>query len=136
MVTVGSLSAAFYLAKDGDRTIALTAERDGKLFCYVPNFQMFIYNKPLSVDFLIDRNHHYDRISSRDAAQIIRRGLVGRIDDRASNTLMEWATSEPQRLNPEDVFGDGSRGSSTNALGPDDHPMTSSPVTQDGEPLL
>ncbi|BCI84194.1 hypothetical protein MTY66_58190 [Mycolicibacterium sp. TY66] len=95
----------FYLAKDGDRTIALVAERDGRLFCYIPNVDAFVYNKPMSVDFLIDRSRRYDQINTADAARIIGEGRIGRIDGGEYVTLWEWATSEPLRMNPEAVLG-------------------------------
>lgn len=96
--------AVFYLARDGDRALAVAAELNGRLFCYVPNVQAFIYNKPLTVDFLIDRNKQYDRITADEAAQIAAEGYVGRINDDDITTLTEWATTEPQRLDPEEVL--------------------------------
>ncbi|MCT7371962.1 hypothetical protein [Mycolicibacterium llatzerense] len=96
--------SALYLVHDEDRTIALVAEDDGKLFAYVPNVDAFVYNKPMSVDFLIDRNKQYEPIDGPAAAQIIHEGKLGKIDRRTSKTLMEWATTEPRRLSPTDVL--------------------------------
>lgn len=96
--------SALYLVRDGDRTIALAAESDGKLFAYVPDVDAFVYNKPMSVDFLIDRNKQYEPIDGPAAAQVIHEGKIGKIDRRTSKTLLEWATTEQRRLNPTDVL--------------------------------
>lgn len=96
--------SALYLVRDEDRTIALVAENEGKLFAYVPNVDAFVYNKPMSVDFLIDRNKQYEPIDGPAAAEIIHEGKIGKIDRRTSKTLMEWATTEQRRLNPTDVL--------------------------------
>lgn len=96
--------SALYLVRDSDRTIALVAENDGKLYAYVPDVDAFVYNKPMSVDFLIDRNKQYEPIDGPAAAKIIHDGKIGKIDHRTSKTLLEWATTEPRRLNPTDVL--------------------------------
>lgn len=100
-----SSGSVYYLVRDGARTFTLAVEHNEKLFCYVPNVHAFVYNGPLSVDFLIDHNHRYDPISTQEAAQIVGAGRIGWIDADTSDTLMEWATSEPRRLRPEEVFG-------------------------------
>lgn len=97
--------AAFYLVYDGGRVVALAAKIDGRLFCYVPNADTFVYNKPISVDFMIDRNKRYVRVDLCEAVHIITEGRIGRVNDRDSTTLTDWAYCEPQRLSRADVLG-------------------------------
>lgn len=103
-VEVDQLATDFYLVRHGDCAQALAICVNDRLFCYVPNVDAFVYNKPLSIDFLIDRYHQYDRIDSSEAARIMQEGRIGRIDDRGSETLADWSSSEPRRLSPRDVF--------------------------------
>lgn len=98
------MSTVFYVVRDGDRTQALAAHVDGKLFCYIPNVDAFVYNKPLSVDFSIDRNKQYNRVDAGEVLRIIEEGCIGRIDDCDSQTVMDWAIAEPQRLSPTEVL--------------------------------
>ncbi len=97
--------SALYLVKDGNRTVALTAERDGRLHCYVPNVDAFVYNKPMSVDFLIDREMDYEPVTAQDAAAIIKEGAIGKINGRTNKSLLDWAKGETRRLDPAEVLG-------------------------------
>ncbi|WP_020099412.1 hypothetical protein [Mycobacterium sp. 360MFTsu5.1] len=107
------MSAVLYLVRDDDRIQALVAQVDGKLFCYVPDVDEFVYNKPLTADFLINRDKRYDRIDVAEALQLIEEGCIGRIDDHGSQTLMDWAVYQPQRLRPREVLGHGTSGTET-----------------------
>lgn len=40
-----SRATALYLVRDNDRTVALAAEHNGKLYTYVPNIDAFIYRQ-------------------------------------------------------------------------------------------
>jgi hypothetical protein len=104
MATTDQTRVTFYLVKDGDRELAVAVDYDGRLLCFVPNVDAFIYNKPLTVDFQIDRTKTYDDINVGEASRIIAEGRIGRIDDRDGTTLMEWASSEPHRVRLEDVL--------------------------------
>lgn len=97
--------SALYLVKDGDRTVALTAEQDGKLHCYVPNVDAFVYNKPMSADFLIDREMDYEPVTPQQAADIIKEGTIGKIDGRTNKSLLDWAKAETRRLDTAEVLG-------------------------------
>lgn len=96
---------ALYLVRDGDRTVSLAAERDGKLHVFIPNLDAFVYNKPMSVDFLIDRNMTYEPVTAPAAAEIINEGVIGKLDGRSHKTLLDWARAEPRRLDPAEVLG-------------------------------
>jgi len=63
-----------YLVKDGERTVTLAAEREGKLYAFVPNVGSFVYNKPMSVDFQIDHEMNYASVDAETAANIVREG--------------------------------------------------------------
>ncbi|MGD9622258.1 MAG: hypothetical protein AB7G47_19715 [Mycolicibacterium sp.] len=97
--------SALYLVNDHDRTIWLAAEHDGKLYSYIPNVEEFVYNQPLSADFLIDRNLTYTPIDTAQAATIITTGTVGKIDGRSNRFLLDHFRSEPRKLNPTEVLG-------------------------------
>ena len=96
--------SALYLVKDGDRTIALAAEHDGKLHCYVPNVAAFVYNKPMSTDFLIDQEMNYEPVTPQEATDIIKEGAIGKIDGRTNKSLLDWAKAETRRLDPAEVL--------------------------------
>lgn len=96
---------ALYLVKDGDRTVVLAAERDGKLYGYVPNVEAFVYNKPLSVDFLIDQSMTYEPQTAEQAAAIIKAGIVGKINGRTNKFLVDHMKAETNRMTPAEVFG-------------------------------
>lgn len=97
--------SALYLVNDHDQTLWLAAERDGKLYTYVPNVGEFVYNQPLSVDFLIDRNLTYTPIDTGQAATIITAGTIGKIDGRSNRFLLDHFRTEPRTLNPGEVLG-------------------------------
>lgn len=97
--------SALYLVKDGDRTVVLAAERDGKLYGYVPNVEAFVYNKPMSVDFLIDQNMTYEPQTAEQAADIIKAGVVGKINGRTNKFLLDHMKAEPNRMTPAEVLG-------------------------------
>ena len=94
---------ALYLVRDGDRTVALVAEQNGKLHCYIPNVDAFVYNEPMSVDFFIDREMDYEPVTAQDAASIIKEGTIGTIDAR-NRSLLDWAKAAT-RLSPAAVLG-------------------------------
>ncbi|MCT7373123.1 MULTISPECIES: hypothetical protein [Mycolicibacterium] len=99
--------ADFYLVKDGTRIQALAAHVDGRLFCYVPDVDAFVYNKPLSVDFMVDRNKTYNHIDVTQARRIMAEGCIGAVGDRGSQTLIDWAYGEPHRLGASEVLDAG-----------------------------
>jgi hypothetical protein len=96
--------SALYLVRDGDRTVALAAEQNGKLYCYIPNVDAFVYNKPMSVDFFFDREMDYEPVTAQEAADIIKDGTIGKIDGRSNRSLLDWATVGT-RLSPAEVLG-------------------------------
>lgn len=97
--------SALYLAKDSERTVWLAVEQDGKLYGYVPNVEAFVYNEPMTLDFLIDRELSYDPITAEAAADVIHTGVIGRIDGRTNKYLLGVVAAETRRLMPADVLG-------------------------------
>lgn len=95
----------FYLVQDRERKVALALEHDGRLYCYVPNVEAFVYNAPMSHDFLIDRNMNYEPIATSAAADIVESGVIGRVDGRTNELLLGWAEGETRRLDPRAVLG-------------------------------
>lgn len=94
----------FYLVKDGERTVTLAAERDGKLYAFVPNVGSFVYNKPMSVDFQIDHEMNYESVDAETAANIVREGSVGKIDEQENEFLLDHMMAETRRINPREVL--------------------------------
>lgn len=97
--------SALYLANEPDRTVWLAAEQDGKLYGYVPNVDAFVYNEPMTVDFLIDRELSYVPVTAHDAIDIIHAGVVGKIDGRTNRYLLDRIEAENRRLSPTEVLG-------------------------------
>lgn len=95
---------ALYMVKDGNRDLVLAAEREGKLYVFVPNFEAFVYNKPMSVDFAIDRNLTYQPLSTEAAADIVEAGSVGMIDEQANQFLLDNLKSEPSRMTLDEAL--------------------------------
>ncbi|MGV0772887.1 hypothetical protein [Mycobacterium syngnathidarum] len=95
----------FYLVQDGERKVALALEHDGRLYCYVPNVEAFVYNEPMSHDFLIDRDMNYEPIGASAAADIVKSGVIGRVDRHTNELLLGWAEGETRRLDPRAVLG-------------------------------
>ncbi|MGB3325863.1 MAG: hypothetical protein WBB05_25065 [Mycolicibacterium fortuitum] len=96
---------ALYLVKDGDRPVALAAERDGKLYGYVSNVKAFVYNKPMSVDFLIDQKMTYQTQTAKQATAIIQAGVIGKIDRPTNRFLLDHMKAEANRITLAEVFG-------------------------------
>lgn len=96
---------ALYLVKDGDRSVVLAAERDGKLYGYVPNVEAFVYNKPLSVDFLIDQNLTYEPQTAEQAIAIINAGAVGKINGITNKFLLDRMNEETNRISLAEALG-------------------------------
>ncbi|UBV15338.1 hypothetical protein [Mycolicibacterium fortuitum] len=96
---------ALYLVKDGNRAVVLAAERDGKLYGYVPNVDAFVYNKPLSADFLIDQSMTYEPQTAEQAATIIKAGVVGKIDGSTNKFLLDRMNDETNRISLTEVLG-------------------------------
>lgn len=97
--------SALYLVKEGDRAVILAAERDGRLYGYVPNVNAFVYNKPMSVDFLIDRNMTYQPVDADEAAAMIKAGQIGKINGRTNKFLLDRAKAETRRIDPTEILG-------------------------------
>lgn len=95
----------FYLVKDGPRTVSLATERDGKLYAFVPNVSSFVYSKPMSVDFQIDREMTYEPVSADAAADIVRAGSIGEIDESANQFLIDHVRAETHRISPKEILG-------------------------------
>lgn len=70
-----------------------------------PNMSSFVYNKPMSVDFQIDHGMTYERVSADTAADIVRAGSVGQIDEQTNRFLLDAMRAETRRINPEEVLG-------------------------------
>ena len=96
---------ALYLVKERERLVALAAERDGQLYCYVPNLDAFVYNKPMSIDFLIEQTMTYEQQSVEAAAGIDDAGIVGMIDGHTNKYLLDCVKAEPRRLTLAQVLG-------------------------------
>lgn len=97
--------STLYLVKEGDRSVILAAERDGRLYGYVPNVNAFVYNKPMSVDFLIDRNMTYQPVDTDEAAAIIKAGQIGKINGRTNKFLLDRTKAETRRIDPIEILG-------------------------------
>ena len=95
---------ALYLVKEDDRTVILAVESEGRLYGYVPNVAAFVYNKPLSTDFLIDRNLTYTPVTADEAAEIIKAGKIGKIDGRTNKFLLDHTKAETRRIDPTEVL--------------------------------
>ena len=96
--------SALYLVKDGDRTVVLAVERDGRIYGYIPNLKAFVYNKPMSVDFLIDREMTYEPVTAGVAADIIAKGVIGKIDGRTNKFLLDEMKAETRRIQPAEIL--------------------------------
>lgn len=96
--------STLYLVKEGDRSVILAAERDGRLYGYVPNVNAFVYNKPMSVDFLIDRNMTYQPVDTDEAAAIIKAGQIGKINGRTNKFLLDRTKAETRRIDPIETW--------------------------------
>jgi len=94
-----------YLVKDGERTVTLAAEHNNRLYAYVPNFDAFIYDDPMSVDYLIDREMTYEPVAATEAASIVKAGKIGRLDGRVFKDLLDELGAEKRRLSPAEVLG-------------------------------
>ncbi len=93
-----------YLVRDDERTIWLATEHDNRLYVYVANLKSFVLNQPLSVDFLIDRDHTYEPVDAKTAAEVIAAGRIGKIDVRSNGWLLEHFRAEPHQLDSEEVL--------------------------------
>jgi hypothetical protein len=96
----------FYLVKDGERIVSLAAERDGKLYTFVPNVSSFVYNKPMSVDFQIDREMNYEPVGTDTAVSIVRDGSIGEIDEVANEFLLDHVMTEARRIDPDEILSE------------------------------
>lgn len=96
--------SALYLVKEGDRAVILAAERDGRLYGYIPNVNAFVYNKPMSVDFLIDRDMTYQPVDHDEAAAIIKAGQIGKINGRTNKFLLDRTKAETRRIDPTEIL--------------------------------
>ncbi len=81
-----------YLVHSGERTIWLAAEHNNRLYCYVQNLNAFVRNNPLSVDFLIDRDHTYEPIDVARARDVMEAGRVGRIEGLLQEQVTQLVT--------------------------------------------
>ncbi len=97
--------SALYLVKDGDRSVVLAVERDGRIYGYIPNLDAFVYNKPMSVDFLIDQDMTYEPVTAGAAAGMIAKGAIGKIDGRTNKFLLDEMKAEVRRIQPAEVLG-------------------------------
>lgn len=97
--------SALYLVKEEDRAVILAAEHEGRLYGYIPNVNAFVYNKPMSVDFLIDRNMTYQPVDHDEAAAIIKAGQIGKINGRTNKFLLDRTKAETRRLDPTEILG-------------------------------
>ena len=97
--------ATLYLVSEGSRTIWLAAERDHRLYVYVPNFGAFVYNDALTLDWQIDRDLTYASVTVQTAADIIAAGKVGKIDERTNKYLLDTMRAETRRLQVTDALG-------------------------------
>jgi hypothetical protein len=96
----------FYLVKDGQRIVSLAAERDGKLYAFVPNVNSFVYNKPMSVDFQIDGEMNYEPVSTDTAVSIVRDGSIGEIDESTNEFLLDHVVTETRRIDPDELLSE------------------------------
>lgn len=94
-----------YLVKDGDRTVTLATEHNNRLYGYVANLDAFVYNGPMSIDFLVDRRMTYELVDADAAAAIVKAGTVGRLDGRIFKDLLDELRAETRRLDPNEVLG-------------------------------
>lgn len=98
------MSTLYLVKEEEERSVILAAERDGRLYGYVPNVNAFVYNKPMSVDFLIDRNMTYQPIDTDEAAAIIKAGQIGKINGRTNKFLLDRAKAETRRIDPSEIL--------------------------------
>ena len=96
--------SALYLVKDDDRTVVLAVEREGRCYGYIPNLDAFVYNKPMSVDFLIDQEMADEPVTADVAADIIGKGVIGKINGRTNKFLLDEMKAEERRLEPAEVL--------------------------------
>ena len=101
--------SGLYLAKQADRAVWLAAEHDGALYGYVPNVNAFVYNKALTLDFLIDRDLRYEPLTAAEAATIIAAAVIGRIDARSNRDRLADIKAQKRRLSVNDVLGSSAR---------------------------
>ncbi len=60
----------FYVVRDGERVAWLATAQADRLYVYVPSWRAFVYNGPLSVDYLFDREMAYDSVTAATASQL------------------------------------------------------------------
>lgn len=95
-----------YVAYDGARAASLCwlQPDTNRVFSYLPNWEKFVLNRPLAIDFMVDRELRYEEVSTRRASQIIAEGKIGRMDGRKAGWL--FASLEGvEQLDVEDVLG-------------------------------
>lgn len=95
----------FRLVRDRHRTVALAVLHGNRIFSYVPNLKAFIYDGPMSVDYLVDRDMTYEPVNASDAAEIIEQGEIGWLDDQIFMDLLTELSTESRRLTPDEVLG-------------------------------
>lgn len=97
---------ALYIAYDGDRAASLCWLQPGthRVFSYLPNWQKFVLNRPLAIDFMVDREMRYKEVSTRRASQIIADGKIGRMDGRKAGWLFD-SLEGVEQLEVADVLG-------------------------------
>lgn len=67
-------------SKKTDRDVWIAAERDGRMWVYLPNTGDFRVNRGLTADWLFDRDLDYQPLSTDAAAEHIAAGVIGRLD--------------------------------------------------------
>jgi hypothetical protein len=108
-MTNTSASTSFYLARDGDRVSWLVAVQgydawSASAYGYVPDLEAFVFNRPLTMDFCIDREMAYEPITADQAATIVDAGQIKRLDDIGMHDRLDEMRSEPRKLALEIVY--------------------------------
>lgn len=103
-MTSGTAGTTFYLAKDGERICWLVAVQGDDMWSataygYVPDFSAFVFNRPLTADFQIERGLTYEPLSPHDAMDIIEADTIRPLCDQPGLAdLLDEMRAEPDRL--------------------------------------
>lgn len=102
-MTKTSASTSFYLARDGHRVAWLVAVQgydawSAAAYGYVPDLEAFVFNRPLTMDFCVDREMAYEPITTDQAARIVDAGQIRRLDGAGMHDLLDEMRSEPRKL--------------------------------------
>lgn len=97
----------FLVKNEQDRPVWIAHVVDddyGWLYVYVPNTRRFHFNRGLTRDFYVDREMTYRPITEQEAADLLSRGEVGRLDPKIKGPLLQQFREDSDPLPVERVL--------------------------------